>query len=141
MCIRPRWELEISDNDFVQEFMHRIIIKRSFAREHEVQYDSTRPDISHLSIIASVFNDLRCYVIQRATRRMHKIWTLLEFPTEHREAKVTYLNFAPFINKNVLRFQVPVRDTPQVAVVDSPQYLHEVLSSSTLINPVFLLTK
>jgi hypothetical protein len=112
-------KLEVTDNDLIEKLMYRIIVKRSSASEHKVQDDSARPDVSQLPIIASVLHDLWSNVVQSAARSVHQIRALLQLPAEHGKSKVTDFDSACFIDKNVLRFQVSMRDPPLVTVVHS----------------------
>ena len=68
--------------------MHGLIIEWSSSSQHKVKYDSTCPDISHLTVIPRVFNNLRRDVVQGTTSRVHQVGARLQILTKDREAKI-----------------------------------------------------
>ena len=69
---------------------------------------------------------------------MHQIWTLLQLPAKYRQPEVTDLDSPSFINKYILRLQIPVRDSSLMTVMHPAQNLIEILSGYLLLEPALI---
>ena len=109
--------------------MHTLCFKRYCPAYHGKKKHTQAPNVCSETLIATIRNYLRSNICWSATL----FRDLLVFLNNSAYAKITNLNIAIFIQKNIVKLDVSVEHRPAMAVSDTKSYLLEYSSSLALI--------
>ncbi len=128
-------EIEPAVDNKVVQFMHTLSLERYGAAYHGIKKYTQAPYICSETLIAAIRNNLRSNVCWSAAL----FRDFLVFLNNSAYAEITYLNIAIFIQKDIVKLDVPVEHRPAMAVSNTISYLLEYSSSLALIEspPLF----
>lgn len=121
-ALPPLRERVIAKSDLLQDLIFAASVERRVARQQDVGNDTDRPDIALL--VVALFQDFRSDVVRSSDFFGHRCVSLgvvLDGLVEVDDFKL--VEPLDVFKEDVLRFEVPVADAVQVAVVNTGQHL------------------
>jgi hypothetical protein len=107
--------------DFCEESLDVVIFERKPTAEHDIENNTSTPNVDLRPCIQAASNDLGGGIIGTATACLEKI-PVLDFVGE---TEIGDLNVEIIIEKHVLRFQVAMDDLETMRVLDTRNELLE----------------